>query len=118
MTKKELMMNDQNRYKKKSKTASISKSTKRANHKHDYGQVIIKIKGFLGFQWGRQCRICGRMDKSYWFYAFTHHADFMKPESTGKPAIGASDYFSAEEIHQKYPGVQMIELDGDEYKEI
>lgn len=116
MEKKEPVLDEQIRYKKKSRTASTSKSGKRADHKHEYAHVIIK--SFLGFQWGRRCTICGRVDESYWFQSFQRHTDFMRPESKGKSAIGASDYFSVEEIHHKYPDAQVIEQVGTDYKEI
>lgn len=116
MNKKEPIMEESIQYRKKSQTASTSKSGRRSDHKHDYNRVIVK--SFLGFQWGRRCSICGRVDESYWLHTFQRHLDFMKPQSKGKPGISASDYLTLEEIHQKYPAVPVIELDGSEYKEI
>ena len=116
MEKKDAMANEHIRYKKKSHTASTSKSTKRSDHKHTYGEVIIR--SFLGFQWGRRCSVCGRVDESYWFHTFQRSNEFRRPRAKGKPAVGASDYLSIEEIQQKYPTIHVIEWDGGKYKEI
>lgn len=105
------------RHKKKSKTASTSNSSKRADHKHQYERVIIKF--ILGYYWGRKCSVCGRIDEQLKYALTSHGRDFMKPEAIGKPSISTADYLSIEEIRAKYPDVPIFELaEGYQYKEI
>lgn len=54
MREHEKVIDEKLRHRKKSKTASISNSSKRADHKHQYERVIVK--SFLGYRWGRKCR--------------------------------------------------------------
>ena len=51
MREHEKVIDEKLRHRKKSKTASISNSSKRADHKHQYERVIVK--SFLGYRWGR-----------------------------------------------------------------
>ena len=105
MREHEKVIDEKLRHRKKSKTASISNSSKRADHKHQYERVIVK--SFLGYRWGRK-------------YALSANSrDFMKAEAIGKPGICYSDYLSIAEIRSKYPDVPIFELgEGYQYKEI
>ena len=97
-------------YKKKSKSSRKSKSSKRADHKHDYEKVVLE--SWLGFNWGSRCRICGRIDTAPFNYSMSNRRDFLKPETLDKPGHSARDYLSAEEIKKKFPGVRVFECDG------
>lgn len=113
----EKVIDEKLRHRKKSKTASISNSSKRADHKHQYERVIVK--SFLGYRWGRKCSVCGRFDDRLKYALSANSRDFMKAEAIGKPGICYSDYLSIAEIRSKYPDVPIFELgEGYQYKEI
>ena len=114
MREHEKVIDEKLRHRKKSKTASISNSSKRADHKHQYERVIVK--SFLGYRWGRKCSVCGRFDDRLKYALSANSRDFMKAEAIGKPGICYSDYLSIAEIRSKYPDVPIFEL--GEYKEI
>jgi hypothetical protein len=94
-------------HKKKSETATKSKSSKRADHKHQYERVIIKW--IFGYKWGQRCKVCGRVDDGNSF-SRSHREDFLKPEAIGKPGISNRDYLSLTELHTKYPNVDIYEI--------
>ena len=117
MREHEKVIDEKLRHRKKSKTASISNSSKRADHKHQYERVIVK--SFLGYRWGRKCSVCGRFDDRLKYALSANSRDFMKAEAIGKPGIWSSDYLSIAEIRSKYPDVPIFELgEGCQYKEI
>ena len=117
MREHEKVIDEKLRHRKKSKTASISNSSKRADHKHQYERVIVK--SFLGYRWGRKCSVCGRFDDRLKYALSANSRDFMKAEAIGKPGICYSDYLSIAEIRSKYPDVPIFELgEGYQYKEI
>lgn len=64
-------------YRKKSKTASISNSQRRSDHKHKYEKIILK--SIIGYQWGKKCGICGRIDDRPCI-SLQQRREFMKPE--------------------------------------
>lgn len=99
---------DDARHRKKSKTASRSNSSKRADHKHQYERIIMKW--IFGYQWGRRCTVCGRIDDGFGNYSSARHQDFLKPEALKKPGISNRDYLSLKEIRTKYPGIDVYKL--------
>ena len=78
MREHEKVIDEKLRHRKKSKTASISNSSKRADHKHQYERVIVK--SFLGYRWGRKCSVCGRFDDRLKYALSANSRDFMKAE--------------------------------------
>lgn len=51
----------------KSKQSNVSKASKKSKHKHEYYDVLLRVrcglqdeKGSLHF--GRRCRVCGKLD--------------------------------------------------------
>lgn len=81
MREHEKVIDEKLRHRKKSKTASISNSSKRADHKHQYERVIVK--SFLGYRWGRKCSVCGRFDDRLKYALSANSRDFMKAEAIG-----------------------------------
>ena len=96
-------------YKKKSKTASNSNSSKRADHKHDYEKVVLK--SIFGWRWGRRCKVCGRIDSAPYNFSTNGRDDFLKPEAIGRPGVSIRSFLNAEEIKEKYPGIRIFEYD-------
>ena len=96
-------------HKKKSRTASKSNSSKRSDHKHDYEKVILE--SWFGFEWGKRCTICGRIDSGPFNFSTSSRFDFMKPETTKKPGISFRDYLTIAEIKEKFPGVPIYKYD-------
>lgn len=102
-----LDITDSSPYKKKSHTASISKSNRRADHKHQYEPVIIKW--LFGFRWGRICSTCGRVDDGGTL-STARRQDFLKPEAKQRPGISNRDFLSIHEVRLKFPGVDIFEI--------
>ena len=92
-------------HRKKSKTASVSSSRKRSDHRHVYRKIILHYGGDA-FCWGRQCQLCGRIDDAYKASSW----------GTGEFRItapwerGSWEAFCLGEIHQRYPDVPILTL--------
>ncbi|MGI6030043.1 MAG: hypothetical protein ACOX7F_00900 [Eubacteriales bacterium] len=99
-------------HQKKSKTAAISKSQKRSDHKHRYQKIILHY-GSSSFAWGRQCEICGRIDSTYKASAW-NHKDF---QVTGDGLYGNWTDIYLTEIHNKYPQYTIMTLKNAEWEE-
>lgn len=85
----------------KKKKDNKSKSNRRSSHKHEYKDILLE--GFLfGFCWTEKCTICGRL-KSKPYAASTE--GLMRPRTHSY--IGREDYYSAEELHEKYPDIEI-----------
>ena len=99
-------------YRKKSRTSSKSDSKKRTDHKHKYEPVIIVDRVFTAIYWGKRCSICGRMHERI---RFSPDRDFVKPEARGKnrQRISVEELLSIPEIHEKYPGVEIVGVGED-----
>lgn len=92
--------NDVARYKKKSN----KRTPKKANHKHEYEDVVFKYyrkeksfsksNGFIGgidYCIGSRCKICGRLDYGNSLgYNFIHEAN-AHPENLGLPVVEVKD---------------------------
>lgn len=104
-------------YRKKSKTASTSNSEKRSDHKHQYEKIILR--SFIGYQWGKKCSVCGRIDDRY-SLSIQQRREFMKPVKTSHYGIGLDDFLSIPELRQKFPEIEIYEMDSDslEYRKI
>lgn len=109
-------LEEQAPHKKKSRTASTSKSRKRSDHKHDYERIIIK--SFIGYQWGRKCKVCGRIDDEFRHFSMSGYQDFMRPDASKHPGIGTAEFYSESEVREKFPGIPIYELVDMEYKEV
>lgn len=97
------------KYKKKKNNSS--KSNKRSDHKHKYTTIIMR--GFVGWIWGKECEICGRVKSNHFM-----DRDFIKPECkddscTGEEkyysSISEKNYYSYEELRKIYPNIKIIE---------
>jgi len=100
---------DEPRHRRKSRTASKSNSSKRADHKHQYEKIILKW--IFGFRWSRRCSICGRIDDSFGGFSASLYQDFLKPEAKNSRGISSRDYLSISEIRAKFPGVDIYKID-------
>lgn len=87
------------KYKKKKKNSS--KSNKRSNHKHQY--IIVIMQGFVGWIWGEECQICGRIKSNHFI-----DRDFIRPEYRNYPYISEKTYYSYEELKKIYPDIKII----------
>lgn len=90
------------RYRKKK--TQTSKSSKRADHKHEYEKTITAVQGrkavgFVSWNWSTHCKICGRPGDF-----IINNDDFRKPEYKGRRLFHAAKMFlSPHEILKKYP---------------
>jgi len=94
---------------KKKKTSSKSKSSKRADHKHDYEKVILE--SWLGYEWGGMCKICGRIGGNCFNFSSKDRKDFMKPRSSESVGYTIRDFLTVDEIKEKYPGIKIFKFD-------
>lgn len=113
----ELRVEDEMKYKKRSKTSSVSNSSKKTNHKHKYKKIIIK--NWIGYQWAQKCLICGRIDFRQQGF-LRDKDDFVRPESLKKPGISREDFFEIKELKRKFPGIEIYERNNNnlEYREV
>lgn len=108
MKKKELIsFNDISAHKKKSKTASQSDSKKRSDHKHDYEKVIIE--GLFGFQWGKHCTICGRIDDYYSHFSTMNREGLLSEERLAS-GLRYKAGLTIDEIREHYPDIRVFQL--------
>lgn len=78
-----------------------SKTNRRSSHKHQYQDIIME--GWLyGFCWAERCSICGRL-KSKGFSTMTE--GLMHKRDTR--VISKDSYLTLEEIHEKFPNVDV-----------
>ena len=96
------------RHRKKSQTASRSNSEKRSDHKHDYEKIVFD--GFLGYRWGKRCRICGRISDCYSHFSAMNRQDFLK-DGDRQAGITYRAVLTPEEIRAKYPGIKIYKKD-------
>ena len=85
----------------KKKKDGKSKSNRRSSHKHEYEDILLS--GWLfGFSWTERCKICGRLkSKSY----SAAKEGLMKPRT--HKYISNADYYTAEELHEKFPDIDI-----------
>jgi len=90
------------RYRKKKSQAS--KSSKRADHKHEYVKSITMLHNpynpkLISWHWTTNCKICGRQSE----FEIDPSDDFRKPEYKGRRLFYAPDMFlSPREILEKF----------------
>ena len=96
-------------HRKKSKTASKSNSSKRADHKHDYEKVVLQT--WFGWEWGKRCKICGRIDSFPFNYLRSTRDDFLRPEVIERGSMTLRDFLSIEEIRKKFPDARIFIMD-------
>lgn len=85
----------------KKKKDQSSKSNRRSDHKHNYVKVITS--GWLmGFTWAYRCSVCGRIKS----VPFSENSTGLTREE--KPRVyGKNTYLSIEEIHEKFPDIDI-----------
>ncbi len=94
------------------KHSQKSKSSRRADHKHDYERVILQA--FIGWCWGGRCRICGRIDSK----EILGSQEFVRPECLRKPSRGNHDFWTAIELLHLFPNTPIYVYDSwPDYKE-
>ena len=90
------------KYKKKKNNSS--KSNKRSDHKHQY--ITIIMRGLVGWVWGAECQICGRIKLNRFI-----DKSFIRPQYKDCPYISEKIYYSYEELRKIYPNMKIIESD-------
>lgn len=98
-------------HRKKSKTASVSSSRKRSDHRHVYRKIILHYGGDA-FCWGRQCELCGRIDSM-------SKASGWSPQDftvTGTGLSGNWRDVCLTEIHRRYPEYPIMTLDNAQWQ--
>lgn len=98
-------------HRKKSKTASVSSSRKRSDHRHMYRKIILHYGGDA-FCWGRQCERCGRIDSTFKASSWSS-PDFAV---TGAGLSGSWGDVCLTEIHQRYPEYPIMTLDNAQWR--
>ena len=98
-------------HRKKSKTASVSSSRKRSDHRHVYRKIILHYGGDA-FCWGRQCERCGRIDSTFKASSWSSQ-DFAV---TGTGLSGSWADICLTEIHQRYPEYPIMTLDNAQWR--
>lgn len=88
-----MIENETPKYRKK-KGSSVSKTTHRSKHKHEYVDCLLVIKGFP--HKSQYCKICGKVGKTV----------FIDSEGIGD---GFLRVLGKEEIYDKYKGVEIKE---------
>lgn len=94
--------NDIPKYRKKSKS-SRSNSKRRSNHKHQYEKIAYR-GGMFGFEWGKRCSVCGRIEP-YYSYCSVLNFEGLRAAENGlywRP-------LKAEEIRDRFPGVDIYD---------
>lgn len=81
---------------------------KKSNHKHEYEKIILHYLGDT-FAWGRECRICGRIDST--FKSSNWNTDDFK--ISGENKYGEWEKICLSEIHEKYPDYKIMKLGKD-----
>ena len=92
------------RHYKKSQTASRSDSGKRSDHKHEYQTIVFE--GFLGYRWGKRCRVCGRICDCYSHFSTLNRQDLLQ-NSGDVSSVRYRSVLTPEEIRTKFPGVDI-----------
>lgn len=100
--KQEAIYEEEVRHKKKK--PQNSKSQKRSDHKHEYEDVIVG--GLLGWNWGKVCKICGRLDTNKSF-GTSSYKEFLRDEYKEHHGISVKYFYTAEELKEKYPGTKI-----------
>ena len=98
-------------HRKKSKTASVSSSRKRSDHRHVYRKIILHYGGDA-FCWGRQCELCGRIDGM-------SKASGWSPQDFAVTGTGLSGNWRdvcLTEIHRRYPEYPIMTLDNAQWQ--
>ena len=98
-------------HRKKSKTASVSSSRKRSDHRHVYRKIILHYGGDA-FCWGRQCELCGRIDSM-------SKASGWSPQDFAVTGVGLSGNWRdicLTEIHRRYPEYPIMTLDNAQWQ--
>ena len=98
-------------HRKKSKTASVSSSRKRSDHRHVYRKIILHYGGDA-FCWGRQCERCGRIDSTFKASSWRSQ-DFAV---TGAGLSGSWGNVCLTEIHRRYPEYPIMTLDNAQWQ--
>lgn len=98
-------------HRKKSKTASVSSSRKRSDHRHEYRKIILHYGGDA-FCWGRQCERCGRIDSTFKASNWSSQ-DFAV---TGAGLSGSWADICLTEIHRRYPEYPIMTLDNAQWQ--
>lgn len=62
------------------------------------------MQGFIGWVWGKECQICGRIKKSNRFI----DKSFIRPEYKDCSYISEEIYYSYEELRKIYPNIKII----------
>ena len=62
------------------------------------------MRGFIGWVWGEECQICGRIKKSSRFI----DKSFIRPEYKDCRYISEEIYYSYEELRKIYPNIKII----------
>lgn len=92
-------------HKGKSKMAAASNSRKRSAHKHIYKKIILHY-GSDTFTWGRQCKICGKVDSA----DKPSNRDSEAFRVTGEGLYGEWRNICLTEIHRRYPEYAIMTL--------
>ena len=98
-------------HRKKSKTASVSSSRKRSDHRHMYRKIILHYGGDA-FCWGRQCELCGRIDGM-------SKGSGWSPQDFAVTGTGLSGNWRdvcLTEIHRRYPEYPIMTLDNAQWQ--
>ena len=96
----------------KSKNAKKSKAKNRSDHKHEYETVLIG--GWFGFAWTERCVVCGRLKEKYTCGFGTQDDGTRRPESFRKGYISSKDYYTADELHERFPDIKIYVRNKDE----
>ena len=79
------------------KSKKKKKQTKKANHKHEYRDVLCKTAdGHL--HTGQQCKVCGKLQNINYFMF-------------GKTAYGYLKILSDTEIRKQYPDLDIVDIE-------
>ena len=83
------------RRRRRKKKINTSQAKNRSDHKHDYEKIIVE--SFLsGWNWGKVCKICGRVEQNN----YNSCSDFLKSKKENE---FVRTFLTADEVHEKYP---------------
>lgn len=80
---------------KKKKLSSVSKSSKKSKHKHEYIECLLIEKGHP--HWATYCRFCGKIGNLHFFETEPYRDGMWRQ----------LDY---DEVYEKYKGLEKIEI--------
>lgn len=112
------------RHRKKSRSASRSVSSRRADHRHDYEKVILQWgrsddpDPLKQYYWGKRCRTCGRVVDPLYPFPSVSQGLVKKTVRAGNSRIEV--FYTADELREKYPGTPILveKSDGCGYVEL